>query len=132
MFSLTLDGSPRLDVQTRHGVSRFAMDGSAPNPFEGALATIAGCAGVYAHKACLKAGVSPSGIRISLKPSAAPGGTELRAIVIQANFPEDFPAALVPAVLASIDECPVKELIRRGNTVDFSIVQVAAETARPA
>lgn len=129
MFSLTLDGSPRLDVHSRHGVSRFAMDGSAPNPFEGALATIAACAGVYAHKACARAGVSMAGIRIELRPLAAAGGTDIRAIEIQAHFPAGFPDELVPAILSSIDECPVKELIRRGDTIQFSIV---ARQASPA
>jgi ribosomal protein S12 methylthiotransferase accessory factor len=126
MFSLVLDGGPTLDVRSRNGVTRFGMDGSAPNPFEGALASIAGCAGVYAHKACVKAGVSPAGVQISLKPQAAPGGTDIRRIGIIATFPEGFPQDLVPAVLASIDECPVKEMIRHGGAIEFSIVPVLA------
>lgn len=129
MFTLTLDGSPQLDVRSRNGVTRFAMDGSAPNPFEGALATLAGCAGVYAHKACLKAGVSPAGIAIALKPTAAAGGTDIRRIQIVASFPADFPADQVDAVLASIGDCPVKEMIRHGNEIDFSIVARTADDA---
>jgi uncharacterized OsmC-like protein len=90
---------------------------------------LAGCAGVYAHKACVKAGVSPEGISIALKPTAAPGGTDIRRIQIQANFPEDFPADLVDAVLASISECPVKEMIRHGNEIEFAIVARTADDA---
>jgi uncharacterized OsmC-like protein len=121
MFSLVLDGSPQIDVRSRNGVTRFAMDGSAPNPFEGALATIAGCAGVFAHKACVKAGVSPAGVQISLKPQATQGGTEIRRIAIIASFPDGFPQDLVPAVVAAIDECPVKEMIRNGGAIEFAI-----------
>lgn len=121
MFSLSLDGNPVFKVASRSGTTVFATDGSAPNPFEGALATIAGCSGVYAHKACVAAGVSSAGIGISLKPSAAPGGTEIRKIAIKTTFPDGFPAELVPQVLSSIGDCPVKAMIQHGNTIDFSI-----------
>ena len=121
MFTLTLDGSSKLDVRSRSGITRFSMDGSAPNPYEGALAALAGCAGVYAHKACVKAGISPTGIDIALKPMAAAGSTDIRRIQILASFPDDFPEELVDTVLASISDCPVKELILHGNEIEFSI-----------
>lgn len=121
MFSLSLDGSATFKVASRSGVSVFATDGSAPNPFEGALATIAACAGVYAHKACAAAGVDPTGIDIRLKPSAALGGFEIRRIAIQTRFPDGFPTELIPQVLDSIAACPVKSMIQHGDAIDFRI-----------
>ncbi|HLA34593.1 MAG TPA: OsmC family protein [Rhodocyclaceae bacterium] len=121
MFSLSLDGSSTFKVASRSGVSVFATDGSAPNPFEGALATIAACAGVYAHKACAAAGIDSAGIGIRLKPSAALGGAEIRRIAILTHFPDGFPAELIPRVLDSIAECPVKSMIQHGNAIDFRI-----------
>lgn len=121
MFSLRLDDSAQINVKSRSGVTTFATDGSAPNPFEGALATIAGCAGVYARKACAAAGVSAAGIEIRLKPMVAGGGTDIRKLAIKAAFPADFPQELIPGVLASIGECPVKKLIQHGDAVEFVI-----------
>ncbi|PKO84083.1 MAG: hypothetical protein CVU17_05765 [Betaproteobacteria bacterium HGW-Betaproteobacteria-11] len=121
MFSLCLDGSTRLNVKSRSGVTTFATDGSAPNPFEGALATIAGCAGVYAGKACAAAGVSAEGIEIRLKPMVAAGSNDIRKLTIKTTFPVDFPRQLIPDVLASIGECPVKKLIQHGDAVEFVI-----------
>lgn len=132
MFSLALDGTPTLRVRSRHGVSQYAMDGSAPNPLEAALASLAACAGVYAHKACVKAGVSPAGIDIALKPTASAGGVVIRKLQLVVTFPDDFPEALIAPVLASIDECPVKEMIRTGDTIEFSVQALRAEAGVPA
>lgn len=121
MFSLRLDDSARFNVKSRSGMTTFATDGSAPNPYEGALAAIAGCAGVYARKACAAAGVSAADIGIHLRPLADSGGTGIRKLTIKAEFPANFPAALIPAVLASISECPVKKLIQHGAAVEFVI-----------
>lgn len=121
MFSLRLDETPRISVKSRSGVTTFATDGSAPNPFEGALATIAGCAGVYAKKACAAAGVSADGIEIRLKPMVAAGSNDIRKLMIRLTFPADFPQERIPEVLASIDECPVKKLIQHGDAVEFVI-----------
>lgn len=131
MIGLTLDGSSRFAVASRNGVTTFATDGSAPNPFEGALVAIAGCAGVYAAKACQAAGVSSAGIQVDLKPTVAGGGLEVRKVAIKLQFPEDFPADLIPQVLASVDACPVKEMIRNGGAIEFSIVAVEAVSALP-
>lgn len=121
MFSLNLDNSPVFHVKSRSGTSTYATDGTAPNPFEAAIASIAGCAGVYAHKACAAAGVSSAGIGISLKPSVAGSPTDIRKIAVKLSFPEGFDAALIPQVLASVGECPVKALIQHGDRVEFSI-----------
>jgi uncharacterized OsmC-like protein len=121
MFSLCLDDSARFNVKSRSGITTFATDGSAPNPYEGALATIAGCAGVYARKGCDAAGVSAAGIEIHLKPMVAGDGTKIRKLTIKVGFPENFPATVIPDVLASIGECPVKQLIQHGSAIEFAI-----------
>lgn len=73
-------------------------------------AAIAGCAGV-----------SAAGIEIRLKPMVAGGGTDIRKLTIRAAFPAGFPQELIPGVLASIGECPLKKLIQHGAAVEFAI-----------
>ena len=57
MYSTTVDSSPLIKVSThKHEVS-FALNGSLMNPLEGFYATLAGCAAVYAKKACKELGI---------------------------------------------------------------------------
>ena len=74
MYSVNVDRAPTITVNSaRHQVT-YAVDGSAMNPLEGFYATLAGCAAVYAKKACKELGISPEGIHISCKPFAGAGG----------------------------------------------------------
>lgn len=120
MFSLTLDDSAILNVQSRQHQFTYSVDGSLPNPLEAAYAAIAGCAGVYARKACLKLEMSPAEIAISLKPTARPGNPMLPAkITTEVRFPAHFTPEAREAVMASVLECPVKGLITHGNEIEF-------------
>ena len=52
MYQLSLDNSNQLNVRYKGHTITYGLDGSQPNPLEATYAAIAGCAGVYARKAC--------------------------------------------------------------------------------
>lgn len=121
-MKLVLKAGPLIEVATRNHVMQFATDGSLPNPLEAAYASIAGCAGVYAKKACESLGISDEGIGIDMRvvgDKARPGF--VLKINITVTFPDGFDEAQQAAVRDSIAKCPVKALIQQGDSIEFVI-----------
>ena len=128
MFSLVLQSGPGIDVQGKHHQYRYATDGSLPNPLESTYAALAGCAGVYAKKACRELRIDDAGIAISLRIVARAGQPLLPArVVTTVTFPERFGEAERDAVLRSIEKCAVKAVIEQGPGIEFEV-----EAAAPA
>jgi uncharacterized OsmC-like protein len=126
MFELVLTKAPRIEVDSKHHRYVYANDGSLPNPLESTYAALAGCAGVYARKACRELGIDETGIAIAMKVVASAGRPLLpERFVTTVDFPERFDAAQRAAVLASIERCAVKALMTHGAGMEF----VVAETA---
>ncbi len=125
MFSVQVDRSPVITVSgARHQV-QYAVDGSHMNPLEGFYATLAGCAAVFAKKACKELGVSPEGIHIDCKPFAGPGGPlTLSKFRTEIAFPASFTAEQKAAVIEAIRLCAVKAIVEGGADIDFPIVEV--------
>ncbi len=122
MFNLVLDDTPRITVRHRDKTISFATDGSLLNPLEATYAALAACAGVYAGKACKELGISSEGIAIDLKPVVRPTHPSLPArISTVVSFPPRFTPEQRKAILASIEKCAVKELVRNGGTIEFEV-----------
>ncbi len=127
MYHLVLDGSSRIDVTYRDKTVSYDVDGSLPNPLEAAYAALAGCAGVYAMKACKELGIPYAGIGIDLKPVVRPANPSLPArIVTTVAFPAHVGREQREAILESIGKCAVKELIRNGGSVEFRVEEAGA------
>lgn len=125
MFKTVVDNSPLIKVSTGKFSATYALDGSQMNPLEAFYATLAGCAGVFAKKACKKLGLSPEGITIDCKPFAGPGGPlTLSRFRTEVSFPAHFNAEQKAAVIDSIAHCAVKEIVNDGPNIEFSIVEV--------
>ena len=126
MFDLVLTNAPRIDVASRLHRYAYATDGSLPNPLESTYAALAGCAGVYARKACRALGLDESGIAISLKVVASAGRPLIPArVVTTVDFPEHFDEGQRKAVLASIQKCAVKALMTDGAGIEFLVEETA-------
>jgi uncharacterized OsmC-like protein len=124
MYSLELTGGEQITVNHRNHVSTFAMDGSLPNPLEAFYAALAGCAGVYAHKACTKLGLDSRGISISCRPFAPPGNPmALKRFKTTVRFPGNFSEDQRTAILQSIAHCAVKEIVQAGSAIEFEVVE---------
>lgn len=124
MYSTTIDKTPLIKVSTGKHETTYALDGSLMNPLEAFYATLAGCAGVYAKKACKGLGLSAEGIEISCKPFAGPSGPlSLARFKTEVRFPAGFSAEQKSAVLNSIAECAVKEVVKDGASIDFQVTE---------
>jgi uncharacterized OsmC-like protein len=122
MFHLVLNGTPRIDVTYREKTISYSVDGSLPNPLEATYAALAGCAGVYAKKACKALGISDAGIDINLRPMVKASNPSMpERFVTAVTFPPHIGREQRDAILESIGKCAVKELVKNGSGVDFQV-----------
>lgn len=123
MYITVVDNSPNIRVSSGRHVADYALDGSLMNPLEAFYASLAACAAVYAKKACKKLGVPAAGIDISCKPFAGPGGPlTLGKFRTEVRFPAHFTAEQKAVVLENIAHCAVKEVVRDGAGIEFTVV----------
>lgn len=124
MFRTTTTNGPTIAVSGKSGKNMtFSTDGSTANPLEAIYFALAGCAAVYAKKACAERGASAEGIEIALRPV---GGTALvpKKIETSLRFPNEMTRELRDAVLSSVQECAVKKLMQEGATMEFAVSEV--------
>ena len=122
MFNLVLAPGPRIEVRGKQHTYLYATDGSVPNPLESTYAALAGCAGVYAKKACRELGIDDAGIAIGLRIVAKSGQALMPArIVTTVQFPERVDGAQRAQILASIEKCAVKAVMQDGASIDFAV-----------
>ncbi len=125
MYSTVVDSTPLIKVSTGKHETTFALNGSLMNPLEGFYATLAACAAVYAKKSCKALGISAEGIEIACKPFAGPGGPlTLAKFKTEVRFPVGFTPEQKDAVMKSITECAVKEVVKDGANIDFQVSEV--------
>lgn len=126
MYSVEVSESPVITVSGQRHEVRYAVDGSLMNPLEGFYACLAGCAAVYAKKACKEIGQSPAGIHIQCRPIAGSGGAvSLGRFRTEVQFPEHFSPEDRARVLEAIGHCAVKEIVTSGCGVGFSVAEAA-------
>jgi uncharacterized OsmC-like protein len=122
MFTVEVDNSPLIAVSNGRHRASYATDGSQMNPLEAFYATLAGCAGVYAQKACKELGVSAAGIRIECRPFAGPAGTlSLSRFRTELSFPDRFTDEQRTRVLDTVSQCAVKKIVEAGGHIGFAV-----------
>ena len=128
MFNLLLVPGARIEVRGKQHAYHYATDGSAPNPLESTYAALAGCAGVYAKKACRELAVDDAGIAIDLRIVAKAGQPLMPSrIVTTVEFPARFEAGQRAHVLALIEKCAVKAMMQEGSSIDFAVEEKRPE-----
>lgn len=130
MYTTVIDDTSRIQVDSARHHASYAVDGSLMNPLEAFYASLAGCAAVYAKKACQELRISAAGIEICCKPFSGPGGPlALARWRTEVAFPAQFTAGQRSAVLDSIAHCAVKEIVIDGAGIDFQVVETAPAAA---
>ncbi|NMF89919.1 OsmC family protein [Aromatoleum petrolei] len=130
VYSVTVEDNPQIIVTSGKHEIRYAVNGSDMNPLEAFYATLAGCAAVYAKKACKELGVSAAGIHIESRPFAGPRGPlTLHKFKTEVSFPEGFSDEQRARVLDSIAHCAVKEIVSAGAEVEFAVIETQGAAA---
>jgi uncharacterized OsmC-like protein len=125
MYSTVVDNSPLIKVSSSKHEASYAVNGALMNPLEAFYAALAGCAAVYAKKACKELGIPAAGIEIGCKPFAGTGGPlTLGRFKTEVRFPSQFTAEQKSAVLDSIAHCAVKEIVIDGGDIEFQVGEV--------
>lgn len=86
-------------------------DGSAPEPFQLFLASIATCAGIYAWQFCQTRHLSTEGLDLKMRCEFDPAQKRYRELALILKLPEGFPEQHKESIVRAIDLCAVKKHI---------------------
>ena len=97
-------------------------DGSAPEPFDLFLASLATCAGIYVLGFCQKREIPYDGIRLHQRWDRDEKTNRLTAVRISIEVPADFPERYRSALVRVADQCLVKKTLE--NPPEFVVETV--------
>jgi putative redox protein len=86
-------------------------EGSAPQPFDLFLASIATCPGIYVKGYCDARGIAAAGLRIEMQIEAEAAGHGSARLALDIHLPPGFPEKHRDAVIRAADLCAVKKHI---------------------
>lgn len=85
--------------------------GTAPEPFNLFLASIATCAGIYALGFCRARNLSTEGMRLRMLCDFDPMAKRFTKMTLDLTLPEGFPKKYISSIIRSMDMCAVKRHI---------------------
>jgi ribosomal protein S12 methylthiotransferase accessory factor len=86
-------------------------EGSAPQPFDLFLASIATCAGIYVKGYCDSRGIATEGLGLEMQIEREPGKHRVARLLLEIRLPPGFPEKHREAVVRAADLCAVKKHI---------------------
>src|SRR5688572_9516747 len=86
-------------------------EGSAAEPFDLFLASIATCAGVYVKGYCDARGIPTDGLGLEMRIERDDAAHRVARLVLEIQVPEGFPEKHRAAVIRAADLCAVKKHI---------------------
>jgi ribosomal protein S12 methylthiotransferase accessory factor len=86
-------------------------EGSAPEPLDLFLASIATCAGIYVKGYCDARGIPTVGLRLEMHVERDAARHRIARLVLEIKLPEGFPEKHRDAVVRAADLCAVKKHI---------------------
>jgi ribosomal protein S12 methylthiotransferase accessory factor len=86
-------------------------EGTAPEPFQLFLASIATCAGIFAIEFCEARSIPVEGMSLALKYDFDEKKQTCDKVSLQLNLPPGFPDQYKKAVVRTMDLCSVKKFI---------------------
>ncbi len=125
IIAVNFAGGKKVDVEIGETIVRTDQsrenggEGSAPEPFDHFLASIAACAALYAPEFCAARDIATEGMGFRMicrrdeKLKRYPGMT------LELTLPRDFPEKFRRAIIRAMDLCTVKRHII--NPPDFEI-----------
>ncbi len=116
-FSIETDQNPR-----------YGGDGSAPEPFDLFLASLATCAGIYVLGFCERRELPTDGLRLEQRWFRDPKG-RLETIALDIRLPEGFPEKYRAAVIRAAQQCTVKKTLENPPNFEVRTVPAGEEPA---
>ena len=116
-MTVTFPGGKRVDAEYGGFVVKTDQppqgggEGSAPQPFDLFLASIATCAGIYVKGYCDSRGLATEGLGLEMRIEREPEKSRVARIVIEIKLPPGFPEKHKEAVVRAADLCAVKKHI---------------------
>lgn len=114
-IEVTFPGGMRVDASFEGQVVRCDQaparggEGTAPEPYDLFLASLAACAGTYVLAFCRKRDIPMDGVRVVQRTVNDPDKKRLAKVIIEVILPPDFPEQYVAAVRAAAAACKVKK-----------------------
>lgn len=91
---------------------------TAPAPFDLFLASIATCAGFYAHQFCHQRGLATDQLAVRMQVVRDQERGRIGALRIEVDLPPDFPPKYRDAIQRAVDQCAVRRHILEPPTID--------------
>jgi putative redox protein len=134
-MTVTFPGGKRVDAE--YGGFTIRTDqspkgggqGSAPQPFDLFLASIATCAGIYVKGYCDTRGIATEGLGLQMQVERDHEQHRIGRLVLEITLPEGFPEKHREAVIRAAELCSVKKHIL--NPPAFEIRATALEPLSP-
>ncbi len=112
---ITFPGGKRVDadyggftIRTDQPVASGG-EGSAPQPFDLFLASIATCAGIYAKGYCDTRGIATEGLALEMRIERDPAERRIARLVLQFTLPAGFPEKHREGLIRAAELCAVKK-----------------------
>ena len=96
-------------------------EGSAPEPFDLFLTSLATCAGIYVLGFCQARAISTEGIRLTQESTFEEG--KLREVKLAIDLPASFPEKYVNAVRAAAAGCRVKKVLADPPSITVDVIR---------
>ena len=97
-------------------------EGSAPEPYDLFLASLATCAGIYVLNFCDRRTIPTQGITISQRWEREDG--KIARISLEVRVPESFPEKYHGAIVRAASQCAVKKTMENPPAMEVSTVVV--------
>ena len=98
-------------------------DGSAPEPFQLFLASIATCVGIYALGFCQARGIDTEGLSIKMSGNFDIEKRQYVDFTFNVNLPKDFPETYHEAIIRAMDSCPVKRHMVNAPSFNYKLTE---------
>ncbi|OEU64820.1 MAG: osmotically inducible protein OsmC [Desulfovibrio sp. S3730MH75] len=97
-------------------------EGSAPNPLDLFISSLATCAAHYARKFCEARELPINGLALTVEYDQHPETAMISKVQYQLTLPEGFPEKYKAALLRTIDLCTVKKHLLNPPSFELELV----------
>ena len=127
-IDISFPGGKRIDAKvgdfTIHTdqSEKYGGNGSAPEPFDLFLASIATCSGIYAWNFCLSRKLSTEGLGLKMECLRDEQKKRFTEIKLRLSLPDGFPEKYRSGIVRAMDLCAVKQHIHEPPDISIEII----------